>query len=154
LTRKAISVFCHLAGISADQRIWLIDDQLGVDLPASRTDALGMALRHGVPEVRLSGQAIRADAGKVRLVARLAPAVDRVSFDKIAATVSFKRHFDDFRVEESDVPMLRKVCDTGASSFSTIAFEEIASLNSNTALLALRRLERARILNVEVCDVP
>jgi hypothetical protein len=158
LVRAALYEAAPAAGLDREGTI-LVDDDAGMDVPATREAALAVALRAGVPEAWLGKERVPIDSAvRPRLAADLrvglSPAVAAIEGDAKAAasggalTVRFRRHLADTTVSGREAQILAPVRDRGRMPLGSLAVLLGMPLAETERLL--RDLEARRIVRVEV----
>lgn len=155
LLRAALVVLGELAPPLRKSEIGtlFVDINQGIDIPATRDEALSVALRHGLGEIVFGGEAAGFDlAARARAAAgldiRLSPAVARIAGGADRMTVAFRRRLPPLQLSGEDAKLVAPLADGSAYRLPDLS----VALGLANAVIepALRRLERASVLRLDV----
>ena len=135
----------------------LVDANLGLDVPATRAEALALALRTGISEFAFEAEKLELDetmrarlAGQLR--ASLSPIVAGVDSLDGARIVRFGRHLPDRRLTAEEAADLADLLDGATLTVSALAVLRGRTQAETEA--ALRPFEAASIVRLEAEDRP
>jgi tetratricopeptide (TPR) repeat protein len=129
----------------------VVDHRLGCDIPSTATELLESCMRLDVPEVlfsRLHLELKPSLRGQVlaSMKVRVGPPVERITFDKDAATIYFKRYLSPLTLSLKQSRLLLEMV-SGEASDNLVADED----NRARLWQELRELEQLRVVE---CFVP
>jgi hypothetical protein len=152
LVVAALGEICP-AFVKAEGGTVTVDTNLGIDVPATRSEALSVALRRDVEEVVLGEETLRLTSSERTLLAgdlevRLSPIVQDVAEANDGVVVTFKRYLDKIRLSGAEARAAQHL-KHGARSTLT-AFPMVVGVPVEERDPLIRRLENARVVRADV----
>jgi hypothetical protein len=130
----------------------LVDTNLGLDIPATRAEALSVALRNGVSEFVFGRETVVLDTPTLRqllsdLKVGLSPLVHRIDEDGSEAIVTFRRNLQPLRLDAVDWSLVSPLSGGAHIPLDALATAVRQPLDAIQASLA--RLETRRVIRVD-----
>jgi hypothetical protein len=130
-----------------------VDTNLGVDVPASREEALSVALRTGIEEFTFGEEVKRLDsAERARLSGdlevRLSPIVKDVADAVGTIAVTFKRYLPEVRLSGAEARVVAHLRNGGRNSLAGLPM--VAGISMGESDAVLRRLEPIRVIRADI----
>jgi hypothetical protein len=130
-----------------------VDTNLGVDVPASREEALSVALRTGMEEFTFAEEVTRLDsAERARLSGdlevRLSPIVKDVADTAGTIAVTFKRYLPELRLSGAEARVVAHLRNGGRNSLAGLPM--VAGISMSESDAVLRRLEPIRVVRADI----
>jgi hypothetical protein len=130
-----------------------VDTNLGVDVPASREEALSVALRTGIEEFTFAEEVTRLDsAERARLSGdlevRLSPIVKDVADTAGTIAVTFKRYLPELRLSGAEARVVAHLRNGGRNSLAGLPM--VAGISMSESDAVLRRLEPIRVIRADI----
>lgn len=145
--RIILSLLSNSPALATAPTLYL-DDQYGTELPNTKEEAVGVALRLNLARATFTGEVVyqRSDARDLELIARLAPAIDTVKGDASeSAVISFRR----YRTARAYDGLAASIIHALAQAERTVDdLAQIAGRSRTDTLQTLRRLEKERVVRV------